>query len=278
MPQFQPTTQAAPERLQQALQRVLPPKTRPHPEPSPILGQVDLTMVAPVYNEEENLGALYQRVVEVFADALAWELVLVDDGSKDRSASLIRELSNRDARVRGVFFTRNCGQTAAIMAGIRDARGGLLATLDSDLQNDPGDLLAMLETLGDLDAVVGYRVKREDSWLRRVSSKVANGVRNRLSGDQIRDTGCSLKLFRTAAIRDIALFEGMHRFLPTLLRYHGYQVAEFPVSHHPRLAGTSKYGVWNRVFRSFRDLIAVRWMRSRIIRLPIQGAPGSDPR
>ncbi|HRV83036.1 MAG TPA: glycosyltransferase, partial [Planctomycetota bacterium] len=154
----------------------------------------------------------------------------------------------------------------------------LLATLDSDLQNDPGDLLAMLETLGDLDAVVGYRIKREDTWLRRVSSKVANGVRNRLSGDQIRDTGCSLKLFRTAAIRDIALFEGMHRFLPTLLRYHGYQVAEFPVSHHPRLAGTSKYGVWNRVFRSFRDLIAVRWMRSRIIRLPIQGAPGSDPR
>ena len=256
-----------------ALSSVLPQRSKPSPTPSPILSQVDLSLVAPVYNEEDNLRPLFNRVVEVFGDDLAWELVLVDDGSSDRSGELIQGLSREDARVRGVFFQRNCGQTAAILAGIRDARGGLLATLDADMQNDPADLPAMLAALKDHDAVVGYRVKRKDTWLKRVSSKIANGVRNRLSGDKIRDTGCSLKLFRTSAVRDLSLFEGMHRFLPTLLRYNGFDVVEHPVSHHPRVAGQSKYGLWNRVFRSFRDLIAVRWMRSRIIRLPIQDQP-----
>ncbi|MEZ5974204.1 MAG: glycosyltransferase family 2 protein [Planctomycetota bacterium] len=227
------------------------------------------SLVAPVYNEVENLPALYQRVLEVFGDELAWELVLVDDGSSDSSTELMRKLSRETARVRGVYFEHNCGQTAAVLGGIRAARGELLATLDADLQNDPGDLPAMLAALADHDAVVGYRATRKDTWVRRISSKIANGVRSRLSGTTSTDTGCSLKLFRTEAIRDIALFEGMHRFLPTLLRYNGYSVIEVPVSHHPRIAGVSKYGVWNRVFKSFRDLIAVRWMRSRIIRLPL---------
>ncbi|MEZ6004222.1 MAG: glycosyltransferase family 2 protein [Planctomycetota bacterium] len=269
MATFQPSTQADPKEARQAFERVTAPRTRPNPTPVPLLQGVALSLVAPVYNEVENLPALYQRVLEVFGDELAWELVLVDDGSSDGSTELMRKLSREDARVRGVYFEHNCGQTAAVLGGIRAARGGLLATLDADLQNDPGDLPAMLAALADHDAVVGYRATRKDTWVRRISSKIANGVRNRLSGDNIRDTGCSLKLFRTEAIRDIALFEGMHRFLPTLLRYNGYSVIEVPVSHHPRIAGVSKYGVWNRVFKSFRDLIAVRWMRSRIIRLPL---------
>lgn len=252
------------------MQRLVPARTPSASEPAPLLASVQLSLVAPVYNEVDNLRPLYERIVEVFQDEVAWELLLVDDGSQDGSKELIERLSQEDARVRGVFFAHNCGQTAAVLGGIRAARGGLLATMDADRQNDPGDLPAMLAQLGDHDAVVGFRMKRNDSWIRRISSRVANGVRNRLSGDRIKDTGCSLKLFRTPAIRDVALFEGMHRFLPTLLRYNGYSVIEHPVSHYPRTAGTSKYGVWNRVFRSFRDLIAVRWMRSRIIRLPLE--------
>jgi dolichol-phosphate mannosyltransferase len=237
---------------------------------------LELSLVAPVYEEEENLRPLHQSVVEAMAGREGWELVLVDDGSSDRSPDLIRELAAEDPRVVGVFFEHNCGQTAAMGAGIAVARGELIATLDSDLQNDPRDIVGMLDVLGEADAVVGYRQKRNDNWVRRISSKIANGVRNRISRDQIRDTGCSLKLFRAEAIRVIPLFEGMHRFFPTLLRYHGFEVLEHPVSHHPRIAGRSKYGVMNRAWRAFKDLLAVRWMRGRLIRIPIAEVVGRD--
>jgi glycosyltransferase involved in cell wall biosynthesis len=238
-------------------------------------GAVELSLVAPVYDEALNLERLHRRVVEVFGDRTRWELVLVDDGSRDGSADVIRSLAARDPRVVGVFFAKNCGQTAATCAGIQLARGTLLATLDADMQNDPVDLPAMIELLnakggGAHDAVVGYRLKRNDTFVRRASSKIANAIRNWISQDEIRDTGCSLKVFRAEAIQAIPLFEGMHRFLPTLLRYHGYSVVEHPVSHHPRIAGTSKYGVMNRAFRALKDLFAVRWMHGRLIRLPIR--------
>ena len=230
----------------------------------------DLSLVAPVYNEVGNLDRLYERVREVFADTTDWELVLVDDGSKDGSAAAIEALAAKDRRVVGIFFARNCGQTAATAAGIHLARGRLIATLDADMQNDPVDLPGMIKLLDGHDAVVGYRLKRNDNFVRRASSRIANRIRNWISKDSIRDTGCSLKVFRARAIRSIALFEGMHRFLPTLLRYHGFSVLEHPVSHHPRTAGVSKYGVMNRAFRAFKDLLAVRWMRARLIRLPIR--------
>jgi glycosyltransferase involved in cell wall biosynthesis len=226
--------------------------------------------VAPAFEEEENLERLYERVREVFGDTVRWELLLVDDGSRDGTPEVIRGLARADARVVGAFFARNCGQTAATAAGIQLARGKTVATIDADLQNDPGDLPAMLALLPGHDAVVGYRVKRHDTFVRRASSKIANAIRNSISGDQIRDTGCSLKVFRAEAIQAIPLFEGMHRFLPTLLRYHGYDVIEHPVGHAPRTAGKSKYGVANRAWRAFKDLIAVRWMRGRRILLPIR--------
>ena len=229
-----------------------------------------LTLVAPVYDEQENLAALHARVVEVFGARDDWELLLVDDGSRDGSAAEIRELSVRDPRVTGVYFARHLGQTAATAAGIQLARGRLVATLDADLQNDPGDLPAMIERLAGHDAVVGYRLARRDGFVRRASSRVANAVRNAVSRDSIRDTGCSLKVFRAEAIRAIPLYEGLHRFLPTLLRYHGFSVLEHPVTHRPRVAGRSKYGVRNRVFRALRDLFAVRWMRARLLRLSIR--------
>jgi glycosyltransferase involved in cell wall biosynthesis len=236
-----------------------------------------ISLVAAAYNEALNLEALYARVREVMGEGRPWELILVDDGSTDGSQDLIRKLSERDPRVYGIFFARNCGQTAALATGIRSAKGELIATLDADLQNDPADLPRLEEMLGNNDAVVGYRQKRRDNLLRRVSTRIANGVRNRLTGDTIRDTGCPLKLFRAEAIQSIPLFEGMHRFFPTLLRYHGFAVVECPVSHRPRVAGVSKYGVLNRVFKSLRDLFAVRWMRSRLIRPPIAGTTPRRP-
>ena len=234
-----------------------------------------LSLVVPAYDEEDCLPALYGRVLEVFGNGLAWELILVDDGSRDRTGAVVRELAEKDPRVRARILTRNCGQTTALRVGIAAARAPLVATLDADLQNDPADLLEMLEALGENDAVVGYRTERHDDWLRRVSSRVANAIRNAVTGDRIRDTGCSLKLVRTEAIRAIPLFDGMHRFLPTLLRFHGYRVIEHPVSHRARLAGASKYGVGNRAWRAFKDLLAVRWMRSRIVRPEVRGSDES---
>lgn len=240
---------------------------------SPAEDLPELSLVAPAFEEEENLRPLYERVREVFHHGPRWELVLVDDGSGDDTPRVIRALEEEDPRVRGVYFAANRGQTAATAAGLRAARAPLVATLDSDLQNDPVDLHAMLEALGYDDAVVGYRAVRRDTWIRRVSSRVANRVRNRLTGDDIRDTGCALKLFRREAILSVPLFEGMHRFLPTLLRIHGYTVQQVPVSHKPRVAGESKYGVRNRAWRATKDLFAVRWMRGRVIRYQLTDPP-----
>jgi glycosyltransferase involved in cell wall biosynthesis len=172
--------------------------------------------------------------------------------------------------VRGASLARPCGQSSAIFVGVDLARGALIATLDGDLQNDPADLRALVEGLPGYDAVVGYRVRRQDGLLKRVSSRIANAVRDAVSGDRVTDTGCSLKVFRADALRSVPRFEGMHRFLPTLLRYQSFRVAELPVSHHPRTAGRSKYGIRNRMVRAFIDLLAVRWMRSRMARPPVR--------
>jgi dolichol-phosphate mannosyltransferase len=248
---------------------LLPPQVRERfrslPGPA-----VDLSVVAPAYEEEANLERLYERVAAALGEGRRWELVLVDDGSRDGTAGVIRSLAGRDPRVVGAILSRNCGQTAATAAGIQLARGAVIATLDADLQNDPQDLPAMLDLLDGRDAVVGYRIRREDDFVRRASSRIANAVRNWISKDRIRDTGCSLKVFRAEAIRAIPMFEGMHRFLPTLLRYHGFTVVEHPVAHHPRTAGRSKYGVANRAWRALQDLFAVRWMRRRRILIPIR--------
>jgi glycosyltransferase involved in cell wall biosynthesis len=231
---------------------------------------VQLSLVVPAFDEAANLPALHARILEVFGARNDWELIVVDDGSRDGTAAVLRELALRDPRVTGIVFAMNCGQTSAIAAGIGLARGKLVATLDADLQNDPRDLPGLIAALGEHDAVVGFRVGRKDGFVKHASSRIANAIRNRLSKDSIRDTGCSLKVFRAEAIRSIPWFEGMHRFLPTLLRQRGFSVVERPVSHHPRLAGESKYGVWNRAGKGLGDLLVVRWMRQRSIRRPIR--------
>jgi glycosyltransferase involved in cell wall biosynthesis len=227
--------------------------------------RIFLSVIAPVRDEESNLIPLYERVRDALAGVPGWELLLVDDASSDASRDVILGLCKQDPRVRGARLARHAGQSSAICAGIDLARGERIATIDADLQNDPADLLVLLDAMGDADAVVGYRRRRRDGWVKRASSRIANRIRDVVSGDRVTDTGCSLKLFRAGAIRALPRFEGMHRFLPTLLRQAGFRVVEVPVSHHPRTAGRSKYGIANRALPGFLDLLAVRWMRSRRI-------------
>jgi len=225
----------------------------------------ELSLVLPVYNEEESLRPLHQEIREALAGLdLEWEVLYVDDGSSDGSPEVLAALAAEDPHVRLLRLRRNSGQTSAFDAGFRAARGEIVVTLDADGQNPPENIPKLLAAMKEgADAAVGYRVGRADSAWRKVQSRIANRVRNRLSGETIRDTGCSLKAFRAEHLRRIPLFDGMHRFLPTLVRMEGARIVEVPVSHRPRLRGVSKYGMWNRAFRSFADLMAVRWMRKR---------------
>ena len=186
----------------------------------------------------------------------------VDDGSTDRSREIMRGLS---APHRFIAFDRNHGQSAAFMAGFRNARGTWVGTLDGDGQNDPVDLprqLARALETG-VDMVNGIRAKRRDSFQRKISSKIANGVRNWLTGKSVQDVGCSTRVVRRTAVIDLPFFHGMHRFLPTLVQMRGGTIDEIPVNHRPRAGGASKYGLFNRVFAATRDLFGVRWLRSR---------------
>jgi glycosyltransferase involved in cell wall biosynthesis len=221
-----------------------------------------LSLVVPVFNEKENLEPLVDEIERAIGSLGFWyEIILVNDGSTDGSRDVINELEQGRSAVRGLHFRANAGQTAAFDAGFKAAAGGIIVTLDADLQNDPADIPKLLQALESNAAAVGYRVARSDSWLRRISSAIANRIRNRRSGDSIRDTGCSLKVFRTGPLRQVRLYAGMHRFLPTLIRMDGGTVVEVPVNHRQRMAGDSKYGVRNRAFRALVDLFAVRWMK-----------------
>lgn len=228
----------------------------------------ELSVVIPSYNEEENLPVLTREIVAA-ADPLgiAWELLFVDDGSTDDSPAVLRSLAERHPTVRVVLSETNRGQSAALDAGFRHALGSVVVTLDADLQNDPADIPRLLEVLTETgaDVVCGVRTQRRDSWVRRVSSKIANGVRNRLTGEQVTDVGCTLRACRRDLLLRIPMFDGMHRFLPTLLKMAGAEVVEVPVNHRPRLYGRTKYNIRNRMWRGLVDLFAVRWMQRRWI-------------
>jgi len=223
-----------------------------------------------VYNEAENIPLLHEAIVGTIDPAgISAEIILVDDGSTDESWREIEKLVARDARVRGIKFKANRGETAASDAGLRAARGQFVMTMDADLQNDPKDIPKFLEALDrGFDCVCGTRVAsrgRGDNFLRVASSRIANWVRNKLSNEQISDAGCTYRAFRRECVEKLKLYRGLHRFIPTLLKMEGFTVTEIPVSNNPRLHGQSKYGVWNRLFKSFHDLLAIRWMKSRML-------------
>jgi len=242
---------------------------------------VDLSIVVPVYNEEENLPVLWPEVREALAPTgLAYEVIFVDDGSKDRSAELVRGFRESDPRVRLVRIKANAGETAATDAGFKAVRGRYVVVMDADLQNDPRDIPGMLRHLDQWDAVTGWRVNRGagDSWVRRLSSRIANRVRNRLSDESIQDSGCTFRAFRRECLRDLVLYKGFHRFIPTLLKMRGFRVLEAPVKHRPRRFGQSKYGIGNRALRAFVDLLVVRWMKNRLLRYEVAEDLGGDGR
>jgi glycosyltransferase involved in cell wall biosynthesis len=232
---------------------------------------IDLSLVIPVYNERESLPLLVEEI-EGALSGRRFEIVAVDDGSTDGSLGVLKELKRVHPRLHILAFAANAGQTAAFAAGFGAARGRLVVTLDADLQNDPADIPGLVDELdrSGAAAVVGFRVDRRDTGWKRLQSRIANGVRNRLNRESIRDTGCSLKAFRAEALRDLPLFNGMHRFLPTLVRMQGGRVTELPVHHRPRRFGTTKYGMWNRAFRALADALAVRWMQRRALRYRVR--------
>lgn len=229
-----------------------------------------LSICVPVFNEEENLPLLHEAICKVIdTHQIDAELILVDDGSKDGSWAAIQRLVEKDPRVRGLRFKFNCGETAASDAGLRAARGRYVMTMDADLQNDPADIPAFLKAFeSGVDCVCGTRVATRgqgDKLIRVVSSRTANWVRNKLSDEQISDAGCTYRAFKRECVAKLKLYRGLHRFIPTLLKMEGFTVTEIPVTNNPRLHGESKYGVWNRLFKSFRDLLAIRWMKSRLL-------------
>ncbi len=225
-----------------------------------------LSIVIPVYNEEDNIASLVERLKEALAE---WngpvEILFVDDGSQDSTLELLKEAQQSDSRIRIAHFRKNLGQTAAMAAGFRLAQGGAIATLDADLQNDPLEIPRLVSMLKEWDVVCGIRVKRNDTWWKRVSSRVGNGFRNWVTGDNIIDTGCTLKAYRRECLEGLEFYKGMHRFLPTLIKMRGYRVTQVPVTHHPRRAGTTKYGTWGRLVKGLADVWAVRWMKKNQI-------------
>jgi dolichol-phosphate mannosyltransferase len=224
-------------------------------------------VVVPLRNEGPNVAPLTRQILAALEnEPRSVELVLVDDGSTDDTWSRILEARRADPRVRGVQHARSRGQSAALWTGFKASRGGIIATLDGDLQNDPADLPAMLAALSACDMVCGVRAKRQDTVVRRISSAVARWARRTALGVDFRDSGCNLRVFKRAVLETIPPFDGLHRFMPILAHGAGAAVKEMPVAHHPRTAGRTKYGVWNRLGRGIYDLAMVRWYLKRQIK------------
>ena len=226
-----------------------------------------LSLVVPAFNEAENLSDLVAEIRAALDPVEPdWELLLVDDASTDGTFAIMTSLAASERRIRLLRHRRNAGQSAAIAAGFRATRGRVVVTLDADLQNDPADIPRLLAELErGWDVVSGVRIDRRDSFVRRASSRIANRVRNWATDEAITDVGCSLKAYRAEFLVHLPMFTGMHRFLPTLVRWNGARVTEIPVRHRPRTRGVAKYGIGNRLFRALADLFAVRWMRTRWI-------------
>lgn len=228
-----------------------------------------LSVVIPAYDERESLPVLLEEIEAVSLErATLREVIVVDDGSRDGTSEVLERIAEKRDLLRLIRFAENRGQTAALAAGFEAAGGALVATLDADLQNDPADLARLIDVLLDsgADMVTGVRVGRKDPFWKRLQSKVGNAVRNRVTGDRVQDTGCTLRVAKAEVFRGLLVFDGSHRFVPTLARIRGAVVLEEPVHHRPRRFGASKYGAWNRALTGLADCFRVRRLRSRAIR------------
>lgn len=221
----------------------------------------DISVVIPVYNEEENILALHDKLdTALGALGLAYEILYVDDGSRDRSFELLQQVAGRDKHVRLIRFRRNFGQTAAMAAGMDFSAGKVIIPLDADGQNDPADIPRLLAKIDEgYDVVSGWRQKRKDNTIRKIPSRIANRLISRVTGVALHDYGCSLKAYRSEVIKDVSLYGEMHRFIPAYAAMVGARVTEIPVMHHPRVAGQSKYGM-NRIVKVMLDLLVVKFL------------------
>ena len=246
----------------------------PAPQPA-------LTVVVPVHDEAENIAPLVDEIERALDGWIEYEIVYVDDASRDATPQVLADVARRQSRLRVLRHVSNCGQSTAIATGVRHARAPLVATLDGDGQNDPADIALLWQrwqterAAGDTAPLLlaGWRVQRRDTALRRLSSRVANGVRAKLLGDATPDTGCGLKLFERDTFLQLPYFDHMHRFLPALMLRQGGRVISVPVRHRPRTLGRSHYGVWNRLWVGLVDLLGVSWLRRRVRLAVVQEQP-----
>lgn len=235
-----------------------------------------LSVILPVFNEEEAISSVLQELSDTLDNAFqgAWEVIVVDDGSTDQTTELLKEYVSIQPRVRLIILNENFGQSTAVWTGLNQASSEWVATMDSDGQNDPADLVKLFAEKEEADAVFGYRADRKDPRAKRWGGRLANWVRNATLGEQIRDSGCSLKMFKKELLQPLFPWKGMHRFWGSLFLMQGARIHQLPVHHRPRSAGTSKYTNWGRFTQTWADLIAVRWLRSRYA---LQEVPLREP-
>ncbi len=229
-------------------------------------GKPEVSVILPVYNEEACAADVIEELVRSLDAHLgrAYEIIAVDDGSTDGTPAVLRAAAARHRSLRVLRLEPNCGQSVAFCTGFRAARGAVIVTLDADGQNDPADIPTVVAKLDACDCCCGYRARRQDTRSRRWASRMANGVRNRALGEDIIDTGCSLKAFRAEFVQTLFPWDGLHRFLASFVQMQGGRICQVPVNHRPRTAGNSKYTNWKRLRKTVRDLRGVRWLKSRV--------------
>ncbi len=222
-----------------------------------------VSIVVPLMDEQDNIGPLYEQITQTLADKYDYEIIFIDDGSSDNSFNVLADLHKQDVKIIVVRFRKNFGQTAALSAGFAHARGKIIVAIDADLQNDPADIPKMIDRLDEgFDVVSGWRKKRHDNAITRLlPSKIANLIISRITGVKLHDYGCTLKAYRREVLEEIKLYGEMHRFIPALASWSGARIAEMPVNHRPRTAGTAKYGL-GRTFKVILDLITVKFLGS----------------
>ncbi|MCH9634401.1 MAG: Dodecaprenyl-phosphate galacturonate synthase [Chlamydiae bacterium] len=232
---------------------------------------VTYSIIIPIKDEEHNILSLIDEIEPVMQGLnKPWELICIDDGSKDKSFEILRGLLDKKPFLKLISFTKNFGQSSAFDAGFKKAKGDFIITLDGDLQNDPRDIPLLLANASSYDMVCGWRHTRRDRLSKRMTSKISNFIRSRLCQDHMHDTGCSLKIFKKESLNRIKLFHGMHRFLPALFKMEGYKILEVKVNHRPRVGGKSKYHFFNRSIGPILDMLAVYWMRKKKLKYQVK--------
>lgn len=226
----------------------------------------EFTIIVPLYNEEDNISRLEKELGDYLKVASKKTAVLfVNDGSKDKSQELLEKICKNNEAFSFLQFTKNCGLSAAIKAGFDHVNSPLVGYIDADLQTSPQDFNLLLEHIENYDLVTGVRSNRKDSFVKNMSSKIANGIRRTFTNDGMDDTGCPLKVIKTEYAKRIPMFKGLHRFLPAMVLLQNGKIIQIPVQHFPRMAGQAKFGLWNRLFGPLVDCFAYLWMKKKYI-------------